>query len=604
MPEILPPYQVEPPEYVPGMSIAVAGLVEKHAFWMDDYEYYDQLGRDPLQMRRIWGIADPEVRAEAVRVVLEDYPKMMHRRDMLFQATLRGDEAIVRALVEAGVRVHPDFKKAQEDEAKEAGEDGELPDKEDASNVPSHVAASHGHVGCLKIFIESGVDVDTRDDIGRTAFNAAAESNEVAAMEYLLEQGADPASRSDDTPFARKVRSTFAGSNALEMTANHANVEMLTRILDAPGVEVTPLAIKSAAVGRYEGLKLLLERAGLYPFEDKNGKQMDSLPEKWKQAIYDSTTLAFQRSDLASIKLLLSYQYPTDDSGEVVFSPVPEDLHISITYGAYNAVQLDYPDKLEWLYDLGVKEHDSMSLDPIPEGQHLNIQHLFDDAAKHGSIKCARLLIEEYGASPHKYRHPPCIFPLYMAACDDKAEMMRFLLETHNVDIHAGNGRYAAGPTALWAAIAHKSFKGIKLLLQHGGPLNTIDAEIRTISSPLNMILVAQPDGRVDFLTEDNATPYIETCRQDLSNPNSPYVRIKLTLEDKTWLEKLQIRKSDEELREHGEGARELNGSEKGEDPSDWKMKLAEWPIAKERMDELDKCCEDVIPPFQPAFTF
>jgi ankyrin repeat protein len=602
MPEILLPYQVEPPEYVPGMTIAVAGLVGKHSFWMDDYEYFDQLGRDPLQMRRIWGISDPGLRAEAVKAVLKDYPKMMHRREMLFQATVRVDEAIVRALVEAGVRVHPDFEKAKADEGNGPGDDGdELPDKENAANVPLHVAAAHGHVGCLKIFIESGVDVDARDEIGRTPFTAAATENQVKAMEYLLKQGADPASRSDNTPFARKMRSTFAGSNALEMTANHANVEMLTKILNAPGVEVTPLAINSAAVGKYEGLKLLLERAGLYPFDDMTGKQMDSLPEKWKQAILDFTTLAFQRSDLPSITLLLSYQYPTNANSEVIFSPVPQDLHISITYGAYNAVQLDYPDKLEWLYNLGVKEHDSMSLDPVPEGQHLNIQHLLDDAAKNGSLKCAKLLIEKYDASPHKYRHPPCIYPLYMAACNDKTEMMRFLLEEHSVDIHAGNGRYAAGPTALWAAITHKSLEGIKLLLHHGGPVNTIDKELRTIFSPLNAILIAEPNGKVNFQTEANAKSYIETCKQDLAKPNSPYVRIKLTPEDKDWLEKLQIRKSDEELREHGEGARELNEVEKGEEPSDWKMKLAEWPITG-RMDELDKCCEDVIPPFIPAF--
>jgi hypothetical protein len=46
------------------------------------------------------------------------------------------------------------------------------------------------------------------------------------------------------------------------------------------------------------------------------------------------------------------------------------------------------------------------------------------------------------------------------------------------------------------------------------------------------------------------------------------------------------------------------NKDEKGEEPSDWRMKLAEWPIVKERMDKLDKCCEDIIPPFKPAFGF
>jgi hypothetical protein len=146
-----------------------------------------------------------------------------------------------------------------------------------------------------------------------------------------------------------------------------------------------------------------------------------------------------------------------------------------------------------------------------------------------------------------------------MAACDDKVEMMRFLIEEHNVDIHAGNGRYAAGPTALWAAITHKSLEGVKLLLQHGGPVNTVDDEIRNLTDikSLQAILIARPNGKVDLQTELHATSYIDSRKQDLAKPNSPYVRIKLTPEDKVWLEKMLVRKSDEELKENGDGARE-----------------------------------------------
>jgi hypothetical protein len=242
-----------------------------------------------------------------------------------------------------------------------------------------------------------------------------------------------------------------------------------------------------------------------------------------------------------------------------------------------------------------------MSLDDLPEGQVINIQHLFDDAAKYGSIECARLLIEKYGASPHKYRAPPCIFPLYISACNDKPDFIRFLLDNHNVELHAGNGRYAAGPTALWAAISHKSFESVKLLLQHGGPLNHIDKEILKLSEPLNAVLIAQRDGKVEIQTETNAKSYIDSQKHMYERPNSLYVRVVLTLEDKTWLEKLQIRKPGEEPREHGEGARRLDEKE-ADDSSDWQRGLAEWPIVEERMDELDECCDDVIPAFCPAF--
>jgi hypothetical protein len=53
MPEILPPYQIETPEYNPGVVILVQPPTSKYARWVDDYEYYGQLGRDPFQVRRI-----------------------------------------------------------------------------------------------------------------------------------------------------------------------------------------------------------------------------------------------------------------------------------------------------------------------------------------------------------------------------------------------------------------------------------------------------------------------------------------------------------------------------------------------------------------------
>ena len=51
-----------------------------------------------------------------------------------------------------------------------------LPDKEDASVAPMHLAAVNGHLGCLKIFIESGMEVDLRDEFGRTPLLAAGHS--------------------------------------------------------------------------------------------------------------------------------------------------------------------------------------------------------------------------------------------------------------------------------------------------------------------------------------------------------------------------------------------------------------------------------------------
>lgn len=172
IPEIFPPYKIETPVHVAGMAVSVQPMTAKHSYWLDDYEYYDQLGRDPLQVQRVWGISDPHERVEGLKEVLKEFPKVKDRRRILFKAARRGDEDIVRYLVELGVRAHPDLPKAKEEE--EQGKDSEeadgvdLPDTEIASISPVHAAATHGRLGCLKIFIEHGVDVDGRDEMGRT----------------------------------------------------------------------------------------------------------------------------------------------------------------------------------------------------------------------------------------------------------------------------------------------------------------------------------------------------------------------------------------------------------------------------------------------------
>jgi ankyrin repeat protein len=57
--------------------------------------------------------------------------------------------------------------------------------------------------------------------------------------------------------------------------------------------------------------------------------------------------------------------------------------------------------------------------------------------------------------------------PLFNAAIQGNVEVVRYLLELHNADIHLGNGSYANGPTALHNAILNGQEEVVKLLLQH-----------------------------------------------------------------------------------------------------------------------------------------
>jgi ankyrin repeat protein len=438
---------------------------------------------------------------------------------------------------------------------------------------------------------------------GRLLVAAGANHSEV--VKYLLDHGADPAIRGTESDFSRKSYGFYAGSNALESAAQHGDVEILKMMLDKPGIEVTPMAIQTAAMGGYEALKLLLDHGGYVVQNQSEDKSRQ--PSKAKlQAVIDAAPTAVEHGDLATLKLLLGYRFPALKHGDFTHFNVPDDLRIPFTYGAYNAVILNQVDKFEFIYSLGLREHDTMSLDDIPEGQTINIQHLLDKAAGAGSIDCARLLIEKYGADPNKYRMPGGVLPLYHAAINNKPEMVRFLLEKYNVDIHMGNGRYAAGPTALWMAICLKHFEVVTLLLEHGGPVDHIDDEIVNTEDSLRAVLLTEVDNcRVRFKTEANAKEYIESAKHNYAVPNPPYVRLSVGPQDKDCIAKLELRRSDEDLRETGEGARELNEKEAAKledlEPTDVRHILAPLPTIEERQEQLDED-DDLIPEFIPMF--
>jgi ankyrin repeat protein len=422
---------------------------------------------------------------------------------------------------------------------------------------------------------------------------AATGANQPEVIKYLLSHGAD-------------WQGFYGGSNALESVAQHGDVEIMKMMLDKPGTEVTPMAIQTAAMGRYEAVKLLLDHGG-YVVQNQNEDKSRQPSEAKLQAVIDAVPSAVEHGDLTTLKLLLGYRFPTLKHGDFTHFNVPDDLRKPFTYGAYNAVILNQVDKFEFIHSLGLREHDTMSLDDIPEGQTINIQHLLDKAAGAGSVDCARLLIEKYGADPNKYRMPGGVLPLYHASCNNKPEMVRFLLEDHNVDIHMGNGRYAAGPTALWIAISLKHFEVVALLLEHGGPVDHIDDEIVNAEDSLPAVLLADMDNcRVRFKTEANAKESIESAKHNYSAPNSPYVRLTVGPQDKDWIGKLQHRRPDEDLRETGEGARELNEKEAADlkdlESTDVRHILAPIPTIEERQEELDED-DDLIPEFIPAFT-
>ncbi|KAI0430719.1 ankyrin repeat-containing domain protein [Xylaria sp. FL1042] len=613
MVKVFPPLKPDIPEPPAGQTwhVAPAG----HSLWLEDYEYYDQMGRNPLQRAKIWSITSSNQRVEKLRELLKQYPKQKHRRNMLFDAAKRGDAELVSCLVQTGLKVHPDIPGVQEENEREGQENLEsesVPDKDDPSATPVHVAAFQGRLSCVKIFMEEAkVEVDVRDEFGRTPLIAAFNHPEI--VRYLLAQGADPTART--TAEDHLAMSHNMGFNCLEFSAGHKNSTVMRILLDHPSLKstkawLTIAAVKAAAKGGIECLKLLLER-GEYPMKHDNGTaNAILLSEEQRKAIIEATPVAAEQGDFESLKILLSYQFPSDESGNFAPFDVPEEWHDPFIRGLYQAMGTNQTEMFEFLNSLGLKEHETMSLDKLPEGQNVNVQHLLEKAVETGSLDGAKLVIEKYGAKPDQHRIPSGVRPLFIGAIHDKTEMLRYLLNNnHNIDMHFGNGRYATGPTALWGAIHLKTLDCITLLLQHGGPVDPIDEELRNIKGPTTAILRATspaPGSKsrpMIFLeTEENAREYVEWARHIWQNLNPRYVGLELDVEDKEWLNALQLRKENEELGETGVGARDLNEQEPTGDTDlskEVRNLMPPMPTLLDREAEL-KNDDDLIPEFKP----
>jgi hypothetical protein len=260
---------------------------------------------------------------------------------------------MVRCLVETGMKVHPDISRAlEEEEAKGEGDevtdDGSLPDKNDSTVAPVHEAAQSGHVSILKMFIDSGIDVELRDEFGRTLFIVAAHSNQPKAMEFLLAQGADPTARIGGNNLAKQYFEEFAGADALEVIARHGDAKMVEMLLQKLGVKTTPLSVTAAAGSNngYKILHLLLESARcLAPAHHEF--IVAGCSTSLKQAALDAIPLAIPINDLDSIKLLLGFRYPELAKGNIADYEVSEELHKSFVYGAYSTIVLNHIDKFD-----------------------------------------------------------------------------------------------------------------------------------------------------------------------------------------------------------------------------------------------------------------
>nr|QQY02505.1 transient receptor potential cation channel 3 [Cryptocotyle lingua] len=121
-------------------------------------------------------------------------------------------------------------------------------------DTPLHVAAKNGHLDIVKLLLENGANVSSKNEKERTAFHNAAKYGRLNIARHLLEHAPSLVSERDED-----------GSSAIHLAAASGHVDLLELLLDAGAavdcrncMQWTPLDC-AAASGHRACVELLLE---------------------------------------------------------------------------------------------------------------------------------------------------------------------------------------------------------------------------------------------------------------------------------------------------------------------------------------------------------
>lgn len=522
----LPVNETSFPDPPPGM---IWHQFPPDALYLSDSKWYDTLGQDAIDQGRIFSLT-PTDQVIKIKALLKDHPT--RGLDILFKASAKGKIELVRALLDLGVNAV-------------AGE-GQM-----ESLVPLHAACFQGRLECAKLLVErGGVGVDAKDDLGGTPLMRAATGGRVEVVEWLLSQGADVA-----------IRQHEGDVDALEFGAGGGNVEVVRAIWErgVGKVRVTTKALEAGAgSGNEDVVRFLLEVGG---YADDLGAEAVEGGERgdvgWKvnrltgvqrEATRDAVPRAAQSGSIAIVKLLLEYLTPLpihlalDQKTRHVLASGVLSAAASETDFAAEIVEL----LLDTIFSSTTSGGStSGSLDEADDAPELNVERttIINEALVHSagedSIKTVRLLLDKYGAAVDYHQPPQNASALYRAAGLGHVRLVHMLVREYNADIHAGNGRFSNGPTALWIAVSNQQVDVVKVLLEAGGPVESVD---EGLDERTTVVWVC--------IWKDYRAP-VRMKKERIEGEDAQCLR--LEYEGKSpWFKVIQRRREDNELRREG----------------------------------------------------
>lgn len=387
-----------------------------------------------------------------------------------------------------------DDKSSQDqEEANNGSKDSVMSDSDDFERTPMLTlhppltgAALAGQLESVKVLLdEVKVSIDEGDNNDGTSIAYAASGGHADVVEYLLSRGAS---------IITKARSPDVFALALK----GGNMAAVNAILESEqwktsGREVTIDHLGFAGHGANEhAVELVLSLCELPP---PTGNISD-LTDELRESIIATILQATAKAALACLPVLLPYVTSRQPDGSYAYFEGSDHFEVAFFNSIEDAIDIsDNPDlfKLAWTTVLrrpNTTPQDLMARTPFDAEGKPNItihealhRHLIA-AAGHGRIEILKLMCEQYGVDVNHVSHKFSTTPLSRAAgqglydLQPRLSAARYLLEHTNVDSSIACGEFANGTTPLACAMSQRQTEMIRLLLEFGGPVESIDDEV------------------------------------------------------------------------------------------------------------------------------
>ncbi|RFU25093.1 hypothetical protein B7463_g11248, partial [Scytalidium lignicola] len=355
--------------------------------FLEDPEWYDTTGKDALEQRQIFSLPTADEQVEQILQLLHDFPD--HGLNMIFAAAVKGNAPVIRALLDAGVKAHP-----------EAGAN------DDMTLVPLHAAAFNGNLECVKVLLKvGGVDVNAVDDLGGTALMRASSGANPSIVKFLLERNADPTIRQNSDVDALEFAAGRGQLETVKMLVDHSirtakvNQEIPTEQKPTRGISVTALALAAGAdSGNVEVIKFLLEHMG-HTFEPKDRNRMGGkLSPQERKAIEGAVKRAALHPHIGVLEILLHLLTDTPPQEQFQDLGLSADLLEAFIDGMFNAVSKDNIEGLEFNWNIVF----NLNSDRQTEKPQI-VDELLHSATQHSSLSPTKLFLQKGSAGINTY---------------------------------------------------------------------------------------------------------------------------------------------------------------------------------------------------------